>query len=76
LHEQSKLTNLLPFSFQNAKSLIKLTSKTFVFATVDKSVDISGVIKALWMNLKTSQFELAPRTLAKRMSEASGGSAR
>jgi len=55
---------------------MKLTSKTFVFAAVDKSVDTSWVIKALWMNLKTSQFELAPKILVKRMSAASGGSAR
>jgi len=49
---------------------MKLTKTTLASSCSD---DASGPINALCRNLSTSQFELAPRTLVRRMRDASGG---
>jgi hypothetical protein len=66
-------TNRLAFSLQNPKSLIKLTSKTLV---VPPRAPSSWFSRALCRNRRTSQLELAPRTLVKRIRDASDGRAR
>lgn len=66
-------TNLLAFSFQNPRSLIKLTSRTLVVPPAGLP---SWVSRALCTNRRTSQLELAPRTFVKRIRDASDGRAR
>ena len=55
---------------------MKLTNKTFDSSSLGVSAVAGGLSNALWKNLRTSQLELAPRTLVRRMREASGGRAR
>lgn len=71
LRNERMRTILFPFSFQKAKSLIKLTSNTFVSSS--SGLGVSEGRRALCMNLRSSQFVLAPRTLVKRIREASEG---
>jgi len=69
-------TNLFEFSFQNTRSLIKLTKTTLASSCRGVSNNTSEPINALWRNLRISQFELAPKTFVRRMRDASGGRAR
>ena len=55
---------------------MKLTNTTLVSSPGEISDGASVLSSALCKNLKTSQFVLAPRTLVRRMRDASGGRAR
>lgn len=72
-------TNLLPPSFQNAQSRMKLTSSTFTSSFSAPPLPATSAERCRRKDCRyrrSSQFVLAPRTEVRRMRELSEGKAR
>ena len=74
-----RLTNRFASVFQNSWLRMKLTSTTFFLVPLCSSSEPNAVLglgelNAAWRNLRTNQFEVAPRIEEARVRDESGRS--